>query len=404
MRSVRVPYFRIWYSGAFVILFIITVLLTFVSPTDLVYQSVRNHWVPNVFSIAGVYFLTAVICLFIWASRVYTNRAVLRDIPKPYVAVEAGEVPRKVRRLIERQWARSALVAWDSRPRDVGDELRALGLDDDGEDEEQGNKDEAAKKKTSEGLFHRRSARAKTASVIPLRTALKAWGHIAHAGWSLLTTTAGDGQRQTQTVHFWTVIVELPNLLEAKAVSLAPPDPSFPVDDDDSSSTSRPTPPADPNIVALLQRPSGMGVRDYLAALCALNAVDPPSAAEAFVAQYEYARFSTRPLTELQFETLMAAFAALLAAMDLDATSMAAAVRQVVGDAAVSGGLSTSDSGSSGLSRSRSRPRQHLHSTASLQSEEASERFMGGSSQLAHSPSASFRSFSSVIINPQAHS
>jgi Domain of unknown function (DUF4129) len=398
MRSVRVPYFRIWYSGAFVILFTITVLLTLVSPTDLVYQSVRNHWLPNVFSIAGVYFLTALVCLFIWASRIYTNRAVLRDIPKPYVAVEAGEVPRKVRRLIERQWARSALVAWDSRPRDVSEELRALGLEDDGEDEDQGLRDEA-KKKPSEGLFHRRSARAKTASVIPLKTALKAWGHIAHPGWSLLTTTtttAGDGLRQTQTVHFWSVIVELPHLLEAKAVSLAPPDPSFALDDDlDDDDDSSPAPPPDPTIVALLQRPSGMGVRDYLAALCALTVVEPASAAETFVAQYEYARFSTQPLTEPQFEMLMAAFAALLAAMSLDESRMAIAVREVDG--------SSLDSSSSGVSRSRSRLRRHhLHSTPSLRSE-ASEVFRGGSSQLAHSPSASFRSFSSVIINPQVH-
>jgi hypothetical protein len=391
MRSIRVPYFRIWYSGAFVILFIITFLLTLISPTDLVYQSVHDHnWLRNVFSISGVYFLTVLICLFIWASRIYTNRAVLRDIPKPYVAVEAGEVPRKVRRLIERQWARSALVAWDSRPRDVSEELRALGLEDDGEDDES-NRDEG-KKKASEGLFHRRSGRSKTATVIPLKTALKAWGRIAHPGWSLLTTTAGDGQRQTQSVQFWTVIIELPHLLEAKAVSLAPPDPHFLMDEYDSD--VGPPPPADPKVVALLQRPSGMGLRDYLSALCELNVIEPPSLAEDFVEQYEYARFSTRPLTETQFETLMATFAALLSALAVD-VSQIVAVREVVGDTT---GSSTSDS-SSIVSQA---PLQHLPST-SLPSD-ASEPFRGSSSQLAHSPSASFRSFSSVIINPQAHS
>jgi hypothetical protein len=382
MRSIRIPYFRIWYSGAFSILFLITFLLTLICPTDLVYQSIRNHWLPNAFSLSGVYVLTCLVCIFVWASRIYTNRAVLREIPHPFVAVEHGEVPRKVRRMIEKQWARSALVAWDSRPRDVQEEMRA-------QEEMEG---EYSKKKGLEAMFHKREGHGKGTTVIPLKTALKAWGHISHPGWSMPTTTTENGQKQQQSVQYWTVIVELPHLLEAKAVSLAPPELDFPADEYDSDMP----PPADPKVVALLQRPSGMGLRDYLALLSSLNVIDPPSLAEDFVSQYEYARFSTRPLTEEQFDTLMATFASLLSAMVLDPADAEALVSRD-GESISNDGLSSSSS----ISSIRIPPRmQHMHSATSLQSSASVQR----RSRSGHSPTASFRSLSSVIINPQGHS
>jgi len=107
--------------------------------------------------------------------------------------------------------------------------------------------------------------------------------------------------------------VELPNLIEAKAVSLAPPDPMFlQVDGTDNDAATVP----DARVVALLQRPTAQGLREYLARLREMNLLDPPEAAEDFLALYEKARFSTTPLLELQFQDLMAAATTLLSSID----------------------------------------------------------------------------------------
>jgi hypothetical protein len=291
MRSVRIPYFRIWYSSAFVILFLVAFITTIVTPSDLVYQSIRNRKnIPNIFSVAGVYVLTIVISLFIWASRIYTNRAILNAIPKAYVPVDAGEVPRKVHRMIVKQWERSAIVAWDSRPRDIREELQREG----GRDRHERH-----------GLPFLRRTHNHDRTIIPPEKALAAWGLISHPGWS------SPASEDLPNLEYWRVFIELPNLIEAKAVSLAPADPAVSQTDLDSNAPSVP----DARIVALLQRPSAMTLHDYLDRLSSFNLINPPELAEEFVAQYEYARFSTSALTEEQFRTLMATFAAILTGM-----------------------------------------------------------------------------------------
>jgi hypothetical protein len=292
MRSVRIPYFRIWYSSAFVTLFLVAFITTIVTPADLVYQSIRdNHNYPDIFSVAGVYVLTIVISLFIWASRIYTNRAVLNAIPKSYIPVDAGEVPRKVHRMIVKQWERSAIVAWDSRPRDVKEETQREGG--------QGR---------HERHIHpfRRRTHDKDRDMIPLEKALAAWGPISHPGWS---SPASD---DLPNLEYWRVFIELPNLIEAKAVSLAPTDPEASQNGNIGSDTGS---VPDARIVALLQRPSAMTLRDYLDRLASFNLINPPELAEEFVAQYEYARFSTSALSEQNFRTLMDTFAAVLTGM-----------------------------------------------------------------------------------------
>ena len=305
MHSVRIPYFRIWYSSSFILLFTITFLLTLISLGDLVYQSVKHGIVPNVFTLGATYLITIVLSLFIWASRIYTNRAVLREIPKSYIPIDDGEVPHKVYRMIIKQWERSAIVAWDSKPRDVRDEIKS--------------QDEAKRDHIHEHHLphppHLHKHRKRPKVFIPPHTALTAWGEIAHPGWS------SPASEDLPNLHYHDVIVELPNLIEAKAVSLAPPDPAFTdgggtVANDDNS-TAIP----DARMVALLQRPVNMGLRDYLARLSSFGVINPPDLAPAFLAQYEYARFSAAPLTESQFRDLMSSFGSLLSgmtALDLD--------------------------------------------------------------------------------------
>jgi hypothetical protein len=305
MRSIQIPFFKIWYSSAFVILFLIAFILTLISPADLIYQAAKSKSIPNVISVAALYFVASLFCLFIWASRIYTNRAVLRDIPKHYVPVEAGEVPRKVRRMIEKQWKRSALVAWDSRPRDVSLEVLA----DKAAEEEEDVLDGSARRPDRRFL---RRERTNETTVLRAEVASKAWGRITHPGWSPPDAASG----REENVQYATVVVELPHLLEAKAVSLVPPEAGLPPTGD-SHDTNQAIPP-DARVVSILQRSLGMGLRDYVGHLESLGIMSSPEDAESFLEQYEYARFSTKALTEDQFDDLMATFANVISTMTLD--------------------------------------------------------------------------------------
>jgi hypothetical protein len=298
MRSRKIPFFRIWYSSAFVSLLLITFVLTLISPGDIIYQQIRASKIRDIFSVAGVYLATALVGLFIWAARIYANRVALRDIPKKHVAVEKSEVPRKVRRLIEKQWRWSEFVAWDERPRYVGDELV----------------DEVDERRGRRGLFHHHHPHlhhrknGKNVAVIPLRTAMQAWGKIAHPGWS----APGDSETtEGQGVQYSTVITELPNLLEAKAVALAPPLPAT------YSGLEEEALP-DPRVVTLLQRPVGMGLRKYVSHLESVGVMFSTEKIQEFVDEYENARFSTQPLPTDQFNALMASFSSVLALMTLN--------------------------------------------------------------------------------------
>ncbi|RDI80787.1 hypothetical protein Vi05172_g9146 [Venturia inaequalis] len=286
LRSVRIPYFQIWYSSAFLIVFFTTWVLTLVIPADIIYQSVRTkntpRNIPNVFIIAGAYVLTVVISFFIWASRIYTNRVVLKEIPKAYIPVDKGEVPRKVHRMIVKQWERSAIVAWDSMPRDIREELV----------------------KAEEIDLDRAPKVTKERTIIQPDKASAAWGYISHPGWS------SPASNDLPNLEYWRVFIELPNLIEAKAVSLAPADPRY-LHLTPSGAGSIP----DARIVALLQRPSTCGLREYLERLGSYGLVNPPSLSDTFVSQYEHARFSTSSLSENEFGALMATFSSLLTGM-----------------------------------------------------------------------------------------
>jgi hypothetical protein len=292
MAAIRIPFFQIWYSSVFLLIAFATWLATLVSPTDLVYSCIKIKNIPNGIAVGAIYVGTLVLAFFIWSSRIYTNRAVLKEIPRSYIPVDKGEVPRKVHKIIKKQWERSAIVAWDSRPRDVREELVEIGHEDNEE---------------RHGIGGLLRGHTKKRTVIAPDVAQAAWGYISHPGWS------SPANEALPNLEYYRVFVELPNLIEAKAVSLAPPDPVF-LQNGALESGIAPIP--DARIVALLQRPETQGLGEYLGRLGEFNLINPPGAADDFLAQYEMARFSTNALTEQQFQNLMAAFSTLLTGME----------------------------------------------------------------------------------------
>lgn len=297
----RIPLFRIWYSTTYTVLFFILIVLLAISPGETIYQSIRSEELQKLFVVGGIYFLTFVVVFLVYSTRLYTNRSVLQAIPKPYIPVEDGEVGKLVRRMIVKALKRSAIIAWDSRPRDVRGEAHG---DEDGE----GRLRTATAERNHS--THKQRSHLRGTTIIPVSASSPPWGHVSHPGW------ASPSSPDLPNLKYWDVVAELPNLIEAKAVSLAPPDPAL--DGPTHPQGSTPMLP-DAEIVALLQRPRTTGLRDYLGQLASYGLINPPSLGPKFLAQYEYARFSTQSLTETEFRDIMGVFAEILNGMtDLD--------------------------------------------------------------------------------------
>lgn len=290
MHIPRIPLFRIWYSTTYTVLFFILLLFLAVTPAETIYQSIRSRELQKLFVIGGAYLLTALVTLLVYSTRIYTNRTVLQAIPKPYIPVEDGEVGKLVRKMVVKALKRSAIVAWDSRPRDVRGETQ---YDEEGD----------ARRHTAE---HKRRSHHGMTTIIPVSAETPPWGHISHPGW------ASPASEDLPNLQYWKVVTELPNLIEAKAVSLAPPDPT--IDAQLQVHGNSPLLP-DAQIVAWLQRSRTMGIREYLSRLASYGLIIPPELGPKFLAQYEYARFSTNSLTETEFRNLMAIFAEILNGM-----------------------------------------------------------------------------------------
>ncbi|KAF2264616.1 hypothetical protein CC78DRAFT_532992 [Lojkania enalia] len=291
----RIPLFRIWYSTTYSVLFFFLVILLAVTPAETIYQSINSRELQKPFVIGGVYVLTVLIVLLVYATRLYTNRTVLAAIPKPYIPIEDGEVGSMVRRIIVKALRRSAIVAWDSRPRDVQNEKKA--------EEEGASRPQTAERNHS---TWRRRSHFRPSTIIPVSPESPPWGHISHPGW------ASPASPDLPNLQYWNVVTELPNLIEAKAVSLAPPDPAM--EGQIPSIHNTPVLP-DAQIVTLLQRPQTMGLRDYFSRLASYGLINPPCLGPKFLSQYEYARFSTQSLTEIEFRALMGVFADILNGM-----------------------------------------------------------------------------------------
>ncbi|PYI34433.1 putative aminotransferase, classes I and II [Aspergillus indologenus CBS 114.80] len=261
----------------FIFLSVILFFLIILTPADAIYQCYITRRLTNIFIITGGYVVTFILAILIYATRLYTNRTVLSGIPKAWIPVEKEDVGKSVRRLVKEGLAHSAIIAYQARPRDLaadGDDFANY-----------------------ESLLIDRDH--------------PPWGPIEHPGWS--SPSCAD----LPDLPYRTVIQELPHLIEAKAVSLAPPDPIFagvhqslraPFSDADESFP-------DTRVVDVLRRPVAMGLREYLQRLASLDVIQPPEVGAAFIARYERARFSSRELHEDEFRELMRIFAELLRGM-----------------------------------------------------------------------------------------
>ena len=177
---------------------------------------------------------------------------------------------------------RSAMIAYESRPRDLRDEKVGRGIE----------------RRSRLGMSSTgRQSQDSGQTFEPV------WGPISHPGWS------SPSSPDLPNLHYETVILELSNLIEAKAVSLAPIDPSY---DPSTAPASDEPPPLDPLTIPLLERPATMGLRDYITHLTTHEMITPASLGTTFLTLYENARFSEAPLTEPEFRELMAAFAEVL--------------------------------------------------------------------------------------------
>jgi hypothetical protein len=274
----RIPFFRIFYSTTFTVLSLILAALLLITPIDQTRQAIGNRQIYNTFIIAGTHLLTLVIAVFIYAGRLFNNRSVLASIPRPWSPLENSDVKKRVRHFIAEGLKKSAVIAYEVYPRDLSDNK--------GPDEHN--------LRSSSTQAARDSRHATKAEPV--------WGIISHPGWS------APSSPDLPNLHYDPVIHELAHLIEAKAVSLAPAE--------QLSSPALGEPPTpDPLAVELLQRPATMGLRDYIWHLASLDMINPSSLGDDFLAIYEKARFSNRPLDEAEFRDLMRIFAAILRGM-----------------------------------------------------------------------------------------
>ncbi|KAI9714327.1 MAG: hypothetical protein M1820_000288 [Bogoriella megaspora] len=356
MRSIRIPFFRIFYSSTYTVLFAILIILLAVSPGEIIYQCVRGKSLQEPIVIGGVYLGVAIIAIFVYTARLYSTRSAISAIPKTYIPIEPGEVGKNVRRMIVNALQRSQLIAWDSRPRDVRLDRQPTG-----------KKVPEHRPGTAErtlSTFKRRSQLHDT--VIPITPSKPPWGTVAHPGWS------SPSSDDLPDLQFTTVISEFANLIEAKAVSLAPSE----IDDGLLQSPSYGDSQfSDPQVVAVLQRPPAMDLRGYLSHLSGLGIIDPPELGAEFLALYEYARFSSMSLTEQQFRTLMDLFTGILTCMgSVDPQIMLDLQSKVSGAPGVpfnyTGGKESSSSASSSKAGSSQGSVRHISRSSSTEADE----------------------------------
>jgi hypothetical protein len=291
-------FFNILNKTVFAVLAIVLLGLLLITPADAIRQALENRQLYNVFVIAGTYFVTVFFAIMIYASRLWTSNTVLKAIPKTYIPVEKGDVGEKVRKMIEGGLKRSAAIAWMFRPR-ADTQIEAAEAEAEGR-EPVAQLPEAQERNKWMGVFRKKlSGQEKDDHAMIIPPYKPNWDAIAHDGWS--SPLSPD----LPNIQYISVIQELPNLVEAKAVSVAPPDPS---------STSDPPMP-DLRAVELLTRPLSMGLRDYIEHLIRLDIITSLPTATAFLDSYEHARFSAQPLSEAQFRDLMKLFSELLRTM-----------------------------------------------------------------------------------------
>ena len=304
--SSLVLFFRIIYRIFYTLLHVLLIALLLVTPGDIINQSrLRGNLYPIL--IVGIaYVLTITFVVFVYFTRLYLNQTVLKSIPKSWIPIEKGDVSHHVRKMIVASLSRSAAIAFTSRPRIAPPEVPGSSGN---QAEEKKEEHKEPRAKSFQLLWLKKTATVEEEMGINLPPHRPVWGHIEHVGW------ASPESPDLPNLQYGTVVSELPNLIEAKALTLAPRDLSSPTD----------PPPLDPSAVSLLQIPANMGLRDYLAHLTELGVlVASPTIAD-FTAMYEHARFSTTMISNARFRELMHNFAEILRSMEpLDPASLEA--------------------------------------------------------------------------------
>jgi len=349
--------FRIYYSTFFTFLSIVLLALLLITPADAINQALNNSQLYNVIVIAGGYLLTLLLALIIYASRLYTNRTVIAGIPKTWIPVEKGDVRDSVRKMIVDSLSRSAVIAWNARPR-VLDHDKRVTQDGQTQVPNVNSFQSTGTIIKHHSLLHwKRVTTEKDDQGISMPPHSPVWGEIAHEGWS------SPSSPDLPNLQYVTVILELPHLVEAKAVSLAP--------SNTKSSTTPPMP--DLRAVELLQRPAAMGLRDYINHLATLGILSPTISVTSFLSAYETARFSSQPRTEKEFRELMGLFAEILRGMTpLDPTildSLEAIESDIDNDAS----STTTSEGLTQRSHNRSRGRSRSLASGAASSRDGSE-------------------------------
>ena len=268
---------RFFNSAVFFFFALILFCLILLTPADAIYQCYETSRLTNIFFITGAYVITFLLAVLIYSTRIYTNRSTLSGIPKAWIPIEKEDVNKSVRRLVMEGLARSAVISYQARPRDTSEETDS---------------------------FHNYEE-------LLIDPKNPPWGCIEHPGWS------SPASPDLPDLPYRTVIQELPNLIEAKAVSLAPPEALSSVAShafDHKGEVGMHSLP-DMRVVEALQRPVSMGLRQYVQHLISLGVIASPDLGADFLALYERARFSSHQLHEAEFRDLMHLFAEILRGM-----------------------------------------------------------------------------------------
>ncbi|KKK21559.1 hypothetical protein ARAM_006473 [Aspergillus rambellii] len=309
---------NLFHYSVFIVLSVALACLIVLTPADAIYQCYITQRLTNIFIITGAYVVTFLLAVLIYATRIYTNRSVLAGIPKAWIPIEKDDVGKSVRRLVKEGLGRSALIAFQARPRDVSSLAAPAAAASPGT---RYTEDEEGYTPGMKGEWHGQAGDERDNAIPGIDPGNPPWGHVEHPGWSSPCCV------DLPNLPYRTVIHELPNLIEAKAVSLAPRRPVLPGQfarrrqqgdyrpyADEREEEEEETIP-DTRVVEILRRPGSMTLREYMFHLSSLGVVDPPEIAGEFLALYEHARFSGRELYEAEFRQLMHVFAEMLRGM-----------------------------------------------------------------------------------------
>ncbi|KAI0398749.1 hypothetical protein F4802DRAFT_592157 [Xylaria palmicola] len=292
---------RIAYNSVYGVLGVILGALLLVVPGDFVRQALTTtHQAINLIIIAIVYVLTILIVLFVYVLRLYATRTVLASIPKLWIPIEKGDVDKEVRNMIINSLSESAAIAWEARPKVLAPADVPPVVP--GHPAEMGNVHTAQTRESRRSLnpfASRRPATREGTAGTSSSPSPPVWGQVEHDGWG------SPASPDLPNLQYATVLTELPNLIEAKAVAQAPPD-------RDSGPTA---PLLDVDAMMLLQRAPNMTMRSYIGHLTELDVLPASQNLVRFLDLYERVRFSGRPMSSASFRRLMHLFAELLRAM-----------------------------------------------------------------------------------------